>query len=57
MISYSKNRKNINVYLGSKRVGTIRPVLNGYCYFVYLSDEHGEVFKTINEVKKSIEEK
>lgn len=56
LISYNKDGKNIKVYLGSKRVGTIRPVNGGYSYFVYMNDKYqGEIFKTIQEVKKSLE--
>lgn len=43
------------VYLGIKRAGTIRPVQGGHSYFPKGKDEGGEVFPTVQAVKRSIE--
>lgn len=60
MITYIFRRKSlgsswIDVYLDKIRVGKIRTVQEGYCYFPIGHDKGGEIFKTEEEVKKSLE--
>jgi hypothetical protein len=45
----------IPVRLDGKRVGTIKPVEGGWQYFPYKHKQGGEIFKTIDEVQKSLE--
>lgn len=55
MITY-RNNDILKVFLNGRRVGSIRPVAGGYSYFSYDLDEGGDVFLTVEEVKKSLEE-
>lgn len=57
MIKYKKDNTNIAVLLDGKIVGSIRPVAGGYRYFPRGKGEKfaGEVFKTIQQVKESLE--
>ena len=49
----------IEVYLEGKYVGDIRQVKTGYQYVVHtnsITEPKGEIFPTIEQVKKSLEE-
>jgi hypothetical protein len=54
-IRYYKDGRNIAVYLDNKRTGTIRAVKGGYAYFIFQTEDHGEVFDSIQKVKDSLE--
>lgn len=43
------------VYLGNRRIGTIRKVKLGYQYFPKGSDNGGDVYVSIEQVKRSLE--
>lgn len=53
-ITYSDN---VTVYLDGKAVGEIRSVVGGYQYFPKGSKNGGELLRTIEMVKASLEEK
>ena len=61
MITYKENKnanqeiQDIAVYLGGKRVGTIARSEKGWRYYPNGSLNGGEWFKTIREVKNSLE--
>lgn len=51
-----KPNGDVKVYLGAKLIGTIERVKKGWCYFTHQSRHSGEVFQTLREVKRSLEE-
>ncbi len=51
-----KLKQNISVYIDGKRVGTIKPVPNGFAYYPLGSRTRGEVMPTVEEIKHSLEE-
>ena len=55
MITYKRNKGQILVFLDNVRAGTIRPVKGGFQYFPWRKDIGGRIFKTIEEVKHSLE--
>jgi hypothetical protein len=52
MITYRKNR----VYLDDKYVGQIVPVMTGGYAYAPKGRGHGDVFETVERVKKDLEE-
>ncbi|MNY42624.1 hypothetical protein D3C86_1775340 [compost metagenome] len=55
MISYKKDRSCTLVILDKKVVGRIIVKDGGFCYQPIGSKYSGEVFRTVSEVKKSLE--
>lgn len=55
MITYIRNGKKLEVYLGKKHVGTIQPVDGGYAYFPKDSRHRGDTFPTYRAVMESLE--
>jgi hypothetical protein len=53
-IEYKINKNNISVKLSGMVVGHIKPVLGGYQYFPKGSKTGGEIYKTIEKVKKTL---
>jgi hypothetical protein len=45
----------VNVKLDGKVIGSIRIVQGGFTYFPRNSRQHGEVFKSVAEVQRSLE--
>jgi len=56
-ITYTHNGNNmpVTVKLDGKTVGKIRPVSEGWQYCPTGSREGGEIFKTIKQVKESLQ--
>lgn len=56
MITYFwKSNNVIQVKLDGRIIGTIKPKDGGFAYYPKGWKESGDVFKTISEVKRSIE--
>ncbi len=57
MIEYkhSDKSKDIQVKLNRVRVGTIKPVKGGFQYFPISKKVGGEIFDTVEKVKRSLE--
>ena len=49
-------KQNLTVFLEGKRVGTIKPVPNGFAYYPQGSRTSGEVMPTPGDIKKTLEE-
>ncbi len=60
MITYKEHQNKITVYLDKKKTGEIRPIINlGFAYYPKNKlnrTYHGEIFKSVDLVKKSLEE-
>jgi hypothetical protein len=56
-IKYIHNLSNsdISVSIGKNRVGTIKQVDGGFRYEPIGGDHYGDIFKTVKQVKKSLE--
>lgn len=55
-ITYSEKGNTIIVKLDNRIVGAIKPNFGGYRYFPSKSSISGDWYKSVEDVKKSIEE-